>query len=642
MELRYDPAYLAGEIIVNNLTYQKKILLVAIHPSNSSQSIPLANSFLRSYVQLTTDVKNIEISSAEYVLQEDITAVAAHILTLNPDYVGFSLYVWNRSYCLKLASLLRLHKPQLTFFAGGPETTADYELLLKTGLFDFLIVGEGEKPFAQICNKLSNNEQVTRLPGVATLDKHGCLNFIKGTPITNLDQIPSPWLTGLIDAGNYSGILWQLSRGCGFTCDFCFDSRGIHGVRRFSLQRIEAELRHFATNNVSQIFVLDSTFNQDLSRAKTILKLIRKIAPQIHFHFEVRSEFIDRELADLFTKITCSLQIGLQSANSQVLKNVGRSFKRDDFVKKVGYLNQSGTTFGFDLIYGLPGETLTSFYNSLDFALELYPNHLDIFSLAILPGTALARRATSSGLIYNQEPPYTVTCTPDMTVADFYNARTVANACDIFYTRGKAVAWFLGVLEPLHLSPSTFLNQFAKWLHDELKRDVNEVELDDITIWQLQRKFATTLFSGKKNRFLPTVLDLIDYHYNYAASVMTAVTVSTSSNTRSNKLFETCFSLAASVRLVKFNHEIMNLLDAGFVDIYSFASHLPRCGSWSIIYPTKNGVATESVGELYFRWLMELDGKTSVRTFCKKEGLGSRDMLEFVEFVAVEGIVVAK
>jgi hypothetical protein len=45
-------------------------------------------------------------------------------------------------------------------------------------------------------------------------------------------------------------------------------------VRRFSLDRLEAELRHFAATGVSQVFVLDSTFNQDARRAKAILRLI--------------------------------------------------------------------------------------------------------------------------------------------------------------------------------------------------------------------------------------------------------------------------------------------------------------------------------------------------------------------------------
>ena len=263
-------------------------------------------------------------------------------------------------------------------------------------------------PSAPDCRKVRLSTASPALPRGRTSG----ISLVPAAPLADLDTIPSPWLNGTLHTEDYPGILWQLSRGCGFSCDFCFDSRGSHGVRRFSLERIEAELRHFASHGVSQVFVLDSTFNQDQRRAKTILRMIKKIAPQIHFHFEVRSEFIDREMAELFAGITCSLQIGLQSADPQVLKQVGRSFRRDDFVSRTMLLNESGAVFGFDLMYGLPGDTLAGFRESLDFALGLYPNHLDIFPLAILPGTALAARADSIGLQHLPTPPYTLISAP--------------------------------------------------------------------------------------------------------------------------------------------------------------------------------------------------------------------------------------
>ena len=92
--------------------------------------------------------------------------------------------------------------------------------------------------------------------------------------------------------------------------------------------------------DVPQVFVLDSTFNQDVRRAKTILRLIKKIAPRTHFHFEVRSEFIDHEMAELFGEISCSLQIGLQSSDPNILREVNRKFSREAFASKVALPEQ--------------------------------------------------------------------------------------------------------------------------------------------------------------------------------------------------------------------------------------------------------------------------------------------------------------
>ena len=141
----------------------------------------------------------------------------------------------------------------------------------------------------------------------------------------DLATLPSPYLDGSLDPSAYPGMLWELSRGCPFRCDFCFESRGTSGIRRVPMARVKAELLHFEACGVSQVFVLDPTFNFDQRQAKAILHLIAEQAPAIHFFFELRSEFIDAELAKLFAAIRCSLQIGLQSADDAVLRKISRS-----------------------------------------------------------------------------------------------------------------------------------------------------------------------------------------------------------------------------------------------------------------------------------------------------------------------------
>ncbi|MBK7294870.1 MAG: radical SAM protein [Holophagaceae bacterium] len=178
-------------------------------------------------------------------------------------------------------------------------------------------------------------------------------------PVKDLTDLPSPYLDGTLRPGDYGGALWELSRGCPFTCDFCFEARGTAGTRRIPLARVEAELDLFQARGIREVFVLDPTFNYHKVQAKQVLRLIAAKAPGTHFFFEVRSEFLDREMAGLFAAIHCTLQMGLQSAHDDVLRNISRSFDPDDFEAKILLLHQAGVPYGFDLIYGLPGDTLT-------------------------------------------------------------------------------------------------------------------------------------------------------------------------------------------------------------------------------------------------------------------------------------------
>jgi hypothetical protein len=271
------------------------------------------------------------------------------------------------------------------------------------------------------------------------------------------ESLVSPWLSGLLDPADYPNLQWEISRGCPYSCAYCYESRGIKGTRSFPLERVAAELALFAEGGVEEVDVLDPTFNVDRGRAVNLLKLFMELAPETRFNLELRAELLDREQARLFAQFPCSVQVGLQSADPDVMRNLNRPFDPAVFSRKVRLLDEAGAIYGFDLIYGLPGDTLAGFEKSLAFALELRPNNLELFKLSVLPGTPLAERAAEFSLDYDAEAPYHVRSSPGFPAADLRRAESLAQAADAFYNRGRAVAWFLPVLNALRLDPLRFL-----------------------------------------------------------------------------------------------------------------------------------------------------------------------------------------
>lgn len=609
------------------------INLVSIHPSPSPQSTPLAAAFLKSYARECA----AEVDLLDFFIDRDTVVDCANkLIQASPNAIGFSMYVWNRKFICEITTAIRHIHPSITLFCGGPEVTADPVSITSTNIFDFVILGEGEVPFLSFCDALTSGNTYSEIPGILLSDS---TTVLPPAPLANLDSIPSPYLSNTIDIRVYPGILWQLSRGCSFTCDFCFDSRGIHGVRYFSFERLEAELHYFVSSGVSQIFVLDSTFNVDPKRAKKILRMIKKIAPDIHFHFEVRNEFIDREMATLFAEISCSLQIGLQSSDRDVLRLVGRSFNKADFSAKTGLLNESGAVFGFDLIYGLPGDTLVGFCHSIDYALSLYPNHLDIFPLAVLPGTRLASRGTSLNLRWDMQPPYVLQETNSFREPEMAVATTLATACDIFYTRGKAVAWFNAIVSVLGLKPSVFIQKFADFLIGLRGHGVRESDFNDDEIFDLQKEFLRQLFKGKKvSRFLPLVLDLVTYHNLYAATLLAPFNHQDSDRQLPDDLFSVRFKLSPATRTARFTYEIEDLLECGEPQILWMYEHLKQTGSQAVIYRNNGIVCTESLALPYIILLEQLREKAN--GIClTNTGLNDEEAKDFIFFALQEGII---
>ncbi len=616
--------------------------LVTIHAMPSPQAVPLAAACLKAYLDARPEpVQPVRITCSEFYSGTPIDEVSSKILAVRPDIVGFSLYLWNRIECSAVAEKLRQASPNLTIVAGGPEATADPVAVLAEAPYDFLVVGEGELTFADALEPLAAGGLPDDFEGVARR-MNGKVVVSKRPQIKDLGGLPSPWLAGILDGHIQNGVVWQLSRGCSFGCDFCFDGMGDRKVRRYPLERLEAELDYVVQRGVNQIFVLDSTFNQDVKRAKTLLRLIGEKAPHVHCHFEVRHELLDADQARLFAALTCSLQIGLQSADPEVARNVGRLFNRDEFVAKIGLLNEVGAIFGFDLIYGLPGDTLARFREGLDFALSLYPNHLDIFPLSVLPGTALDSRADAQHLQHLLRPPYTLLESPTFPVGDMALARRLGAACDIFYSRGKAVAWFNGILTALRMKPISFLEEFSSWLMDKTGVEPEESDYQDEEIWLLQREFLAWIFPRQKvKRLLALALDFVDYHYHYAATVMAVPPqLPTDVELSATNLLQSPLVKAESARLAIFSYEILELLEAGEPNLNEFASYFQPCGSYAAIYPIAGRVATESLAEPYYRLMERLDGVTPAGRIAAELKIPTDEALEFLGFAAAEGIVV--
>ena len=476
-----------------------KIIFTTLLIEKSPQALPLGAACVASSVKhsaLTKEITEVILLSfnreddkfMENSSSEDESAgyMAKKIMEGCPSIVCFSIFVWNRNVLKKTASILR--KAGIKCIAGGPEVTAAPSSFTD---FDMISTGEGEYSVpGMIYSMITGNEPV--------------ITYAAG----DYSDLPSPYLDGTLDPAVFEGALWELARGCPFKCSYCYESKGAKKVRMFPMERIEKELELFSKKKVPQVFVLDPTYNADKKRALDLIDRIAAKTPDTFYYFEARAEFIDRQLAHAFTKIPCALQIGLQSADENVLRLVNRGFNRKAFVKNIGFLNQEGVVFGLDVIYGLPGDTLNGFSESIDFAISLYPNNLELFCLSVLPGTDLSDRAEKLHLTYEPEPPYHIIHTDSFSNEDIKKAEGIAGACSLFYNDGRAVPWFNTVLHALKIKASDFFFQFHQYM--ELQKIESGKCNSHKDVEKIQKDFVSKLFRQKKmERFIPAAEDLI-------------------------------------------------------------------------------------------------------------------------------------
>lgn len=104
---------------------------------------------------------------------------------------------------------------------------------------------------------------------------------------------------------------------------------------------------------------------------------------------------LDRnKLATLISFGINRLSLGAQSFNDLILKRIGRVHTAKDIMQGVRLVREAGIdNLNLDLIFGLPGQTMTDWQDSLQKAVSLSPEHLSLYALTIEEGTPLAGMA---------------------------------------------------------------------------------------------------------------------------------------------------------------------------------------------------------------------------------------------------------
>ncbi len=362
--------------------------------------------------------------------------------------VFFSLFNWNVAESLLCVEKIKekaekngVNAGDLTFAAMGDNVSARFECGKNApagddlAVFDFLIAGEAETACLNLVKELLACEAGGKNA------KTSIKNRIRFGIEENLEKLPSPWLGKVIDPVTYNGAVLQLGRTGG-------------QPRYVPAARVEKELEIFARKRVPDVFVLDENFGANKDRALQMLRLFGKKLGNAHFCFNLAAQGIDKQLAASLSQLACSLQIEFNSV---------RNVDRKAFSKKIAVLNEYDLAFGFNLVYGAPNDTLPGFKESVDFALSLYPNNLEFSRFSAVSGSKIYQEAQKAGLKTEGKPPYLVQHAPTFSSGDLLKAEHLAFACDVFYSCGRAVGWFMPVLQPLRIKPSQFLTDFAEW-----------------------------------------------------------------------------------------------------------------------------------------------------------------------------------
>lgn len=425
----------------------------------------LAVRYIRSYLY----EKGINIDILEFSINDSFDNILKNIYLSRSKVFGFSCYIWNRDFVMKLGPSIKKIMPDSIIVLGGPEVSYDVESTMKENPWiDYIIFGEGEETFFEFAHELKSGcQNLHDIDGLAY-----CINEEIGVnkprrPMTLLDHIPFPY-DNFSDLENKI-IYYETSRGCPFRCQYCLSSLE-PGVRYFSLDRVYKDIDVFIENSVKQVKLVDRTFNCNKDRCLKIMDYILKKEGKTNFHFEISAKLIDSDFLDMVKKAPKGIfqfEIGVQSTNNGTLSTITRNERFEDIKHNISELIGIGNChIHLDLIAGLPLEDIKSFEKSFNDVYSLQPQMLQLGFLKLLRGSGLRQDAAKHGILYNDHPPYEVLSTDHISYKDILVLKTIEDLVEVFYNSGRFTKSLSYLMENHYDNPFQFFKVLGVFYSD--------------------------------------------------------------------------------------------------------------------------------------------------------------------------------
>ncbi|HZW29432.1 MAG TPA: radical SAM protein [Isosphaeraceae bacterium] len=189
------------------------------------------------------------------------------------------------------------------------------------------------------------------------------------------------------------------SRGCTAGCKYCIKHVSYQwSVRLLSPERIMKELRLLVNLGIRNFHMYADLFT--ISRAQVVELCERILAEglQIRWTCNSRVDYVDEEMLQLMGKAGCwMISWGIESGNEMILKRAAKGADPKKARRALTWARQAGIKNWGYFIIGLPGETVETIRQTIDFAKSL-PLDLALFHIAApYPGTPFFFEVVQNG-----------------------------------------------------------------------------------------------------------------------------------------------------------------------------------------------------------------------------------------------------
>ncbi len=342
---------------------------------------------------------------------KSIEELESEISDLKTSFFAISSLSGGYAYTKRIVQILKKHFPECQVVLGGPinQGIAGY-IMEKTGV-DMAVEGEAETIISDLLDAALTRGAAPEIPGVFhKKDGEIIPPSEKQVVVNDLSTLPFPaW--DLIDADIYTKNLIHgmhsenkrsfpvmASRGCPYGCNFCCRTLGGKLRTRGAdiIEEIELIIRKYS---VDDICFLDEEFAVDEKRAFEMCDFLERLSTPVSFVCSMRVDCVTPEILSRMKRTGFRRIIyGVESGSNAILKKMNKGFTTEQARRAILETRKHGIEAYVNFMIGYPGETESTFRETVEFMkeLRLYSN----FSISTpLPGSKWFQQCIAGKLI---------------------------------------------------------------------------------------------------------------------------------------------------------------------------------------------------------------------------------------------------
>jgi radical SAM superfamily enzyme YgiQ (UPF0313 family) len=330
------------------------------------------------------------------------------LLAFDPDLLFCETSTPSLANDLAFLRAAREQCPDTEIAAGGTHAAElAVALMREEGLPDYWLAGEYDFSVAQLADALEDRRSLETVSGLITAggihNPAAAVEDVAALPSPLFDRLPmAHYADPVCGLPAPSAQSWT-SRGCPYGCTFCVWPQIVYGNRRYRKRPIHAAVEEVGMlmerYGCESFYFDDDTTNIGEDRMAELARAVRASGLDAYpWAMMARADCMTPDMIETLADAGLySIKYGVESISCKLINACNKGTSLERFHEAIRRTADAGIKMHLTFTFGIPGETVDTIRETMDFALATAPETAQFSICTPFPGTRFYAQCKAEG-----------------------------------------------------------------------------------------------------------------------------------------------------------------------------------------------------------------------------------------------------